>query len=152
MGFPSCISISQNTVVKAYSGKIQNKQSLAHIKPSLVFNTHRAIPDSITEYTSIVQIDDKSVASPLKHPKRCDILPGTHTITIIHTQNLNDCDCQLFLGCYSVTFDAKAGKAYIINAITNPETDVVDVYVTDNDSGVRIASTVDYGFKIQEKE
>lgn len=150
-GFTSCVSLSQNQRVKAYSDKRQNTQSLAIIKPSLEFNTHRAIPDNITEYTSIIQIDDQSVRrNSFKYPKRCDVLPGTHTITITHTQNIDDCHCQRFLGRYSVTFDAEAGKTYIIHSETDFETDVVDIYVTDEDSGERIASTVDYCYNLKE--
>ena len=152
-GFTSCISLSQNQIVKAYSGKSQNAQSLAYIKPNLEFNTHRAIPNHITEYTSITKIDGQSVRkNAFKYPKRCDILPGTHTITITHTQNIDDCHCQLFLGCYSVTFEAKAGKTYIIHTNTNPETSMVDIYVTDGDTGERIESTVEYTYKLTDKE
>ena len=51
-----------------------------------------------------------------------------------------------------MTFDAKAGKTYIIHTDTDPKTSMVDVYVTDANSGERIESTVDYIYKLIDKE
>ena len=78
------------------------------------------------------------------------IMPGLHSIEIMHFQR--DHKVIWFIGRYLVSFNAEAGKTYIINADTDPETNVVDVYVTDADSEERIESIVDYKYQIKEKE
>lgn len=142
--FSSCITYK---TIKAYDGHKKDKASL-----SIVQGVDCPHP-KIGEFTKIIRIDNtpferKAPAYDGKY--RFMTLPGAHSFDIIHYQTNRR--VLWFLGWYIVTFDAEAGKAYIIHADTNPETSVVDVYVTDADSGERITSIVDYKYKFKEKE
>lgn len=141
--FPSCYT---NKTIKAYDGPKKDKTSLALVKGL-------DCPPKKGEFIRVMQIDGTSFKreTPIYDAKyRFNVLSGTHTIDIIHYQR--DHNVIWFIGRYLVSFDAEAGKSYIINANTNPKTSVVDIYVTDADNGERIASTVDYKFKFKEKE
>ncbi len=140
---PSCFT---NQKIKAYDDPEKDKTSLAIVQGV-------NYPPKIGEFTKIIQIDDtpfKRETPFIDGKYRFMILPGLHTIDIIHYQR--DHKIIWFIGRYLVSFNAEAGKTYIIHTDTNPETSVVDVYVTDEDTGERIESTVDYKFKFKEKE
>lgn len=141
---PSCFT---NKTIKAYDGPEKDKSSLAIVKGI-------DCPPKIGEFTRVMQIDVTPVTR--KTPYITDakysfkIMPGLHSIEIMHFQR--DHKVIWFIGRYLVSFNAEAGKTYIINADTDPETNVVDVYVTDADSEERIESIVDYKYQIKEKE
>lgn len=137
-------SSSRKVSRHAYAGPKQKKSSLAFVKG---MDSHYK-----TKYlTKLIQVDTIPVANIQTTLKKIDILPGTHTIEIEQYQK-KGLNRTLFIESYLVTFNAKIGKTYIIHADTDPETSVVDVYVTDADSGKRIESFVDYKFKFKEKE
>ena len=134
---------------KAYEGPKQNKASLAIVKGARIPNHYYP-----HETINITLIDSSFSSGNYPHStprQQLSILPGNHKVFIAHWQFPERGICYL-LGYYLVTFDAEAGKTYIIKADTDYETSVVDVYVTDADSGERIASTVDYYYKLVDKE
>lgn len=137
-----CLSSCYSTK-KAYVGTKQKKASLATVKGVSKTTQNE-------DNTYLYSIDTILVAGY----KKGLILPGTHTIEVVHGQKTVSGLFVLiwFQGNYLVTFDAEAGKTYILNAETIPETNHVDVYVTNANTGERIASTVDYKYKLKEKE
>lgn len=136
----------------AYAGPKQKKSSLAFVRgvsmPTVYVST------DTYELTTLIQVDSVPVTNIRttfkQHKYKYNILPGTHTIEITHYQEKNN--IPFVLGSYLVTFDTKVGRTYIIKAETVPGTNMVDVYVTDADSGKRIESTVDYKYKINKQE
>lgn len=127
----------------AYIGPEQKRSSLAFVRGV-------DMPTKTRELTTLIQVDSIPVTNIQTSLNQYNILPGTHTIEIAHYQEKNN--IEFFLGSYLVTFDTKVGKTYIVKAEAIPGTSLVDVYVTDADSGEQIASTVDYKFKFKEKE
>lgn len=128
---------------KAYAGPKQKESSLAFVRGV-------DVPTKTRELTTLIQVDSIPLANIQTSLNQYNILPGTHTIEIAHYQEKNN--IEFFLGSYLVTFDTKVGKTYIIKAEVIPGTSMVDVYVTDADSGARIESIVDYKYKIKEKK
>jgi hypothetical protein len=142
-------------IARVYDGPERDEASIAIVKGIDPPGKYH-ISNKQEEYTFINRIDSISVLSGrfgARTPKRCDLLPGIHTIEFHHY--INDDTFGIFgkcLGRYIVTVDAEAGRTYIINAETNLKTGIVDVFVTDANSGKRVASTVKYRYVLKEKE
>lgn len=141
--------------VRVYNGPVRDEATIAIVKGIDPPGKYHVFKKQ-EEYTLINRVDSISVLSGrlgMHPPKRCDLIPGTHVIEFHHF--INDDTFHAFeklLGRYVVTFDAEAGKTYIINAETNLKTGIVDVFVTDANSGKRVASTVKYRYVLKEKE
>lgn len=143
LGLCSCYS-NNSIVVKAYEGPKQEKASLASVKGSYNSNISKK-----HTFTQISQIDSIPVTIG-KHkffPKSCDILPGTHTIETWCWNN----DAYPMRGRFLVTFDAKAGRTYTINAKITHDKNSVEVYVTD-DKEKLVESSTKYKFLLNGKE
>ena len=54
------------------------------------------------------------------------------------------------VGYYLITFNAEAGKEYLLWTITDPQKSEVEVYVTNADNGERVESTVEHKYKFKE--
>lgn len=139
----SCVSTK--ITVRAYDGPKRNPASLAFIE-----REDLQLIKQEKEYTLLTQVDSIPVTTGKQHvtPQRCDILPGTHTVEILHRQ----LQSPYFLGCYLVTFEAEAGKTYTIKANTDHTKRVVDIYVIDVSSQERIISTVDRKYILNNKD
>ena len=142
-------------IVRVYDGPVRDEATIAIIKgidPPGKYHVSK----TQEEYTLINLVDSILVTSGrfgVRTPKRCDLIPGTHMIEFHHC--INDDTFGVFgkcIGRYVLSFDAEAGKTYIINAETNLKTGIVDVFVTDANSGKRVASTVKYRYVLKEKE
>lgn len=142
-------------IAKVYDGPERDEATIAIVKGIDPPGKYH-ISNKQEEYTVINLVDSISVLSGrlgVRPPKRCELIPGTHSIEIHHF--INDDTFGIFgnyLGRYLVTFDAEAGKTYIINAETNLNTGIVDVFVIDANSGKQVASTVKYRYVLKEKE
>lgn len=151
-------------IQKAYTGPKQDKDSLAIVKQG----HNRFTKPRTYEYTLLINVDSIAVGDYFKgYPKYCYMLPGTHTVEIRHFQEWNDkysnavATAGVWGGAiggaiagsqaeannphkhYLVTFDAEAGKSYIIMAVTDRETQQADIYVTDESTGERIEAVVE---------
>lgn len=141
VGLSSCY-----TTKKAYVGRIQRKASLATIKGTRVSS-------KANEFTCLYSVDSIPVMKPYDLSYRyvlCEIIPGPHTIEIADFQN--ESQWTLLTGRYLVSFDAEAGKTYIIESVTDQATSTVDVFVTEEKSGKRVPSTVDYYYHLKESD
>ena len=143
VGISSCVS--KNRIVKVYDPLEQNTASLAFIERGDIPNSH-----SQEEYVLVYQVDSIIVAEGRTAiaPKRCEILPGKHTIEVFHRKRV----APYILGRYLVTFEAEAGKTYSIKAETDPIKREVDISVIDINSGERIASTSTHRFLLRDKK
>lgn len=144
------LSLSACQTKKAYIGPRQKSDCLATIKAG-------GNPDRIGEYNVLFKVDSIPVntAHDNYRFRKCVVLPGTHTIefSIYNTISSNGIFKRyLFIGTYLVTFDAKAGKTYIIETETDSETSLIDVFVTEEKNGEQVPSTVDYYYHLKEKE
>ena len=141
--FSSCYS--KNRIVKVYDPQEQNTASLAFIERGNLPDTH-----SQEEYVLVYQVDSIKVAEGTHAiaPKRCEILPGRHTIEVFHRKRV----APYILGRYLVTFEAEAGKTYSIKAETDQIKREVDISVIDINSGERIKSTASYRFVLRDKK
>ena len=140
IGLSSC----SNKIVKAYYGPKRDKTSVAFVKGN--FSGGSSIIEET--FTLLYQVDSIPVTIG-KHqafPKRCAILPGTHTIETWFATKEDSC----LRGRLLVSFDAEAGKTYTIDATTTHNHNV-DVFVTD-DKGNRVVSTVKNKFCLKGKE
>lgn len=174
--FLICIAFSMTFyscgTTKGYVGARQDKSTLATINQG----SHKLTPNGWKSQESalLIQVDSISVGNYYKgFPKKCHVLPGTHTIEIRHHQQWNDNHTSsaamggaiggaiggVIAGSiaesnnphkhYLITFNTVAGQSYTIMAVTDPETMDVDIYVIDDSSGERIEST--YVLKEDEK-
>lgn len=158
---------------KAYVGARQDKNNLATISQG---NNKLTIGKKKTKESAfLIQVDSITVGNYFKgYPKQCDILPGTHTVEIRHLQQWNDSQASnaaiggILGGAigaaiagsiaesnnthkhYYITFEAIAGEAYYIMAITDPDSLEVEIFVTNAKNGERIVSTA--VLKEEEKE
>ena len=144
------LSLSSCQTKKAYIGSRQKNDCLATVKAG-------GNPDKIGEYNALVKVDSIPVntAHDNNRFRKCVVLPGSHTIefTINNTITFNGFFRRsLYIGTYLVTFDAEAGKTYIIETETDSETSLIDVFVTEEKSGEQVPSTVDYYYHLKEKE
>lgn len=147
LGIISCGAPTKitNIIAKAYDGPEQDAASLAFIER----DNFQQIKEE-EEFTLLLQVDSISVVTGKNHttPQRCDILPGVHTVEILHRQ----LHYPHFLGCYLVTFEAEIGKTYAIRANTDHTKREVDIYVIDVSSKERIMSTVDQKYILNNKD
>lgn len=153
-GVTSCAT--RNLVVKVYDGPERDKASLASIERDKTPNAFSINGMDGFEYALLYKVDTISVTRSKNgiSPKRCEILPGTHTIEVFHKQ-IKKFKNRTFIttnGRYLITFEAKAGETYIVKADTDPLKREVDVYVINNSSGERIESTAKYRYTLKDKE
>ena len=139
VGLSSCLSRKMNKIVRVYDGPVRETTSICVIDRG-------ERPKAKEEFTLVFKIDSVFVLSGKFGvvPKRCEFLPGVHTIEIEHRALVFPYD----LGRYLVTFCAQAGKTYYIKANTDQNTQEVDIYVTDANSGDRIESTTKRRFSL----
>lgn len=80
-----------------------------------------------------------------------EVLPGNYLFTIGISNELSIWDDSskayyfdnnFYVGYYQVTFNAEAGKTYVICSDADHEKREVDIYVKDEKSGERVESTV----------
>lgn len=143
------LGLSSCQTKKAYIGPRQKNDSLATIKAYGYAN-------NIGGHTVLDKVDSLFVntAHNSYRFRKCVVLPGTHTIefTINNTITFNGMIRRvLYIGTYLVTFEAEAGKTYTIDAETDLENSIVDVYVTEAMSGEIVPSIVEHKYKLKEK-
>ena len=138
LGLSSCIPTK-----RAYVGPRQKKSSLAIVNG--VNSTKTKETTRLLRVDSIPLFDETHLYSQYN---RCLVLPENHTIEIAYFQKNGL--IEILIGNYLVNFDAEAGKTYVIGAKLEPETTIVDVYVTEEKSGKRVPSTVENKYKLKQ--
>ena len=138
MVFSSCAT------TKGYVGPKQNKASLATIKQGKAITNNIFKNRTTTELAEIIGVDSITGINQ----NHCYILPGTHTVEILHFQITGI--LGRMVGYYLITFNAEAGKEYLLWTITDPQKSEVEVYVTNADNGERVESTVEHKYKFKE--
>ena len=140
----SSLLLSSCATTKGYVGPKQNKASLATIKQGKAINNNIFKNRTTIELPKIIRVDSITGINQTK----CYILPGTHTVEILHFQIRGM--WGRMTGYYLLTFCAEAGKEYLLWTVTDPEKNEVDIYVTNADNGERVESTVVEQKKSQE--
>ena len=137
LGLSSCIPTK-----RAYVGPRQKKSSLAIVNG--INSTKVKETTRLLRADSIPLFDETHLSSQYN---RCEVLPENHTFEMALFQKNGV--VEILIGDYLVNFDAEAGKTYAIGAKLEPETSTVDVYVTEEKSGKRVPSTVEYKYKLK---
>lgn len=130
---------------RAYVGPKQKKTSLAIVKGINSTKVKEATRLLRADTISLFPLIDKIHFS--SQYNRCVVLPENHTFEMALFQKNGD--VEMLVGDYLVNFDAEAGKTYVIGARIEPLTSIVDVYVTEEKSGKRVPSTVEYKYKLK---
>lgn len=159
MAFSSCLTR------RLLYEKYQESESIAVVKNSYETSNKRKSFRK-NDYIGILNVTSSSTIIPetIYHgvAREYGVLPGIYTFQIESFNSLsvwNELSKSYYfqnnsLGIYQVTFNAEAGKTYVICSDADHEKREVDIYVKDEKSGERVESTVEEigRYKLKSKE